>query len=239
MKSPLSWVLVLAVVAGLFATAALTMRYEFLPVSGAPGLLRHDRFTGEVVYCRPTKWPDKRVTVECPQVKEALLDFSNQAEPVKSPDPWAKFEPVKPSTFQQRPIPPNGQAWLCTTGPCRPLNQQSTTQAPFEIKSTTGQDYLVKLARSSVEYILIFVRGGSLLTIDVPLGTYTVTYATGSTWHGYRDDKKFFGPETIYSKASEAFEFSVDGNRVSGVSVTLYRVARGNLRIRSISAAEF
>jgi hypothetical protein len=138
--------------------------------------------------------------------------------------------------------PPSGEAWSCVAGQgsCQPLSQQSTEPlAPFEIKSTAGEDYLLKLTKSSTEWIYIFVRGGSDPTVDVPLGTYTVTYAAGAHWYGYRADNRFFGPETAYIRADRTFSFNMDGNRLEGVSVTLYAVLYGNLRTHTIPPDEF
>src|SRR5687767_10920689 len=58
--------------------AAYTMRYEFLTVEKGPGLWRRDRFTGEIVYCRPTKGYNNTVTARCPSANELKPpDFSS------------------------------------------------------------------------------------------------------------------------------------------------------------------
>jgi hypothetical protein len=82
----------------------------------------------------------------------------------------------------------------------------------------------------------IFVRGGDTVQVEVPLGTYVVKYASGTTWYGY--DYRF-GPETDYSKAESKFDFRNDGYQISGYTITLYRVAGGNLHTRGLSPAEF
>jgi len=48
--------------------------------------------------------------------------------------------------------------------------------APFEIKAAAGSNYLVKLADDATRaaVLTIFVRGGSTIQVDVPLGTYEV-----------------------------------------------------------------
>jgi len=49
----------------------------------------------------------------------------------------------------EMPPPQSGEAWSCTIGPCRPLEQQSSEPlAEFVIKSNAGVNYLLKLTRS-------------------------------------------------------------------------------------------
>lgn len=110
--------------------------------------------------------------------------------------------------------------------------------APFEIQTSAGANYLVKLedAYRGTDVMDIFVRGGDTVQVEVPLGTYVVKYASGTTWYGY--DYRF-GPETDYSKAESTFDFRNDGYQISGYTITLYRVAGGNLHTRGLSPAEF
>jgi ribosomal protein L37AE/L43A len=136
-----------------------------------------------------------------------------------------------PPPFQQPalPTPPNGEAFTYT-------DQERI--APFEIKSARGSDYLVKLADSvsGQSVVKVFVRGGSAVNINVPLGTYVVKYASGDTWHGY---DYLFGPKTDYSKASEYLTFQHTANRVQGHTITLYKVPYGNLHTERIKPDEF
>jgi hypothetical protein len=111
--------------------------------------------------------------------------------------------------------------------------------APFTIISPSGaESYYVKLtdASTGVPVMTLFVRGGQSFTADVPLGSYRVKYAKGTTWYG---DVHLFGPETRYSEADKTFSFSVQGNQVNGYTVTLIRQSGGNLHTKSISANNF
>lgn len=110
--------------------------------------------------------------------------------------------------------------------------------APFEIKSSVGSNYLVKLVDSGSQrpILTVFVRGGTTVNVDVPLGNYIVKYAAGDRWYGY---EHLFGPETGYNKASTVFSFSVIGNRISGYTITLYKVRDGNLHTNAIRKEEF
>lgn len=98
--------------------------------------------------------------------------------------------------------------------------------------------YLVKLAdyKSGDTVMNVFVRSGSTIEADVPLGTYEVRYACGKKWYGY---EYLFGPDTLYSKADKLFDFKMEGNQVRGYTITLFKVADGNLRTSSIGAADF
>ncbi|MDD2601044.1 MAG: hypothetical protein PHO37_17775 [Kiritimatiellae bacterium] len=110
--------------------------------------------------------------------------------------------------------------------------------APFEIKAAQGSHYLLKPVESytGTPVIDVFVRSGSIVKIDVPLGTYEVRYACGDIWYGY---EFLFGPETTYSKADKTSKFEVVGNQVSGFSLTLYWVAHGNLSTSSLRPEQF
>ena len=114
----------------------------------------------------------------------------------------------------------------------------SEDDAPLEIRTSAGSNYLVKLEDTGTqENILdVFIRGGSTVRIQVPLGTYLLKYATGKTWYGY---KYYFGPDTGYSKADSIFNFYKEGNQVRGYTVTLYRVTNGNLRTSNLSPDKF
>lgn len=110
--------------------------------------------------------------------------------------------------------------------------------APLQIRSSSGDNYLVKLADATTgqPVLLIYVRGGQTEEIDVPIGTYRVKYASGDRWYGYTH---LFGPDTQYSKADQPFTFTFDGNQYSGYTVTLYKVQNGNLRTSKISSNDF
>ena len=86
----------------------------------------------------------------------------------------------------------------------------------------------------------VYVLGGTSVEVEVPLGTYTMQYATGAIWYGY---KYLFGPETAYAQADETFVFereqTAEGWSISGFTVTLYSVVGGNLSTTRMRASEF
>jgi hypothetical protein len=133
-----------------------------------------------------------------------------------------------PSRLEE-PLPPTGdiRTWVLTK-----------RVAPFEIKTASGGHYLVKLvdAYTHSNVMAVFVRGGESVTVDVPLGTFEVRYASGQAWYGY---EFLFGPETSYSKADNVFTFSDEGDRITGFTLTLYSVPYGNLDTSSVEPSEF
>jgi hypothetical protein len=110
--------------------------------------------------------------------------------------------------------------------------------APLSIVTSPGRDYYVKLvyAGTNDAAIGIYVQGGVTSEITVPLGSYEMRYASGTTWYGYTD---LFGPETAYSKAVGTFDFRDEGNQYTGYTVELILQEGGNLGTEGIGAAEF
>lgn len=96
------------------------------------------------------------------------------------------------------PLPPSGE---------KSVRANLTVKAPFEIKTSRGVNYFVKLTDSTtkIDVVTVFVRGGDTIELDVPLGTFKVKYASGNTWYG---DTHLFGPDTQYAQTEEDFTFS-------------------------------
>jgi hypothetical protein len=170
----------------------------------------------------------------------AAVNIDQAPRPIYTPPPATTYPSPSTTTYvpqltlpafnePELPLPPNGKIQTYTSG---------AGLAPFEIKSSVGSSYLVKLTDVSTgqPVLTVFVRGGSSVELKVPLGTYVVKYAAGDKWYGYTH---FFGPSTGYSKAAETFTFAYEGNRVMGYTITLYKVHNGNLRTESISPNEF
>jgi hypothetical protein len=142
--------------------------------------------------------------------------------PVVRPTPLPFNQPILPA-------PPNGEVVKYT---------QSKGLAPFQIKSTPGSNYLIKIIdfNTNQPIMTVFVHGGKPFTAKVPLGKFTVKYAAGDVWYGY---KYLFGPETAYNQAASSFTFSRQSDGYSGYSITLYKVRNGNLKTQTISANDF
>jgi len=149
--------------------------------------------------------------------------LTSSKKPYVSPPPRPVF------TEPEQPLPVQGKiTWYSAGDPV----------APLEIRSSRGSNYVVKLADyySGRAVLSVFVHGGSAVNFDVPLGTYSIKYASGEKWYG---SEHLFGLETSYSKADTSFDFRVIGNQVSGYTLTLYKVVDGNLHTSPISPDEF
>lgn len=87
-------------------------------------------------------------------------------------------------------------------------------------------------------YDLRFYAGSnSTVHFEVPLGKYEVFFATGEYWYG---EEYLFGPDTVYQKCDEIFEFSIDfENGFTGWTIDLYSTYNGNLDTDIVSADEF
>ena len=144
------------------------------------------------------------------------------------PTPIVRATPL-PFNQPIQPIPPNGEVVKYTRAP---------SLAPFQIKSSPGSNYLIKISDfdTTQPVMTIFVRGGEHFTVKVPLGQFTIKYASGDTWYGYN---YFFGPETVYNKANSSFTFTRESDGYSGYTITLYKVRNGNLKTQAISAHDF
>jgi len=133
-------------------------------------------------------------------------------------------------SYLEAPIPSNGAIQVFST---------KSRVAPLKIKTTLGANYLIKLVSlySQEPVMTVFIRGGNTITTKVPLGSYTIKYASGnSKWYGY---KRLFGKQTQYSKADTTFTFENTGYQITGYTISLYRVSNGNLSTSSINPSDF
>ena len=110
--------------------------------------------------------------------------------------------------------------------------------APLEIKIASEDYYYVKIENyyNSNTVAVIFIRPYQSIDVNIPLGSYTIKYATGKKWYG---EKFLFGPYTKYYKASERFDFEFNGNQYLGYTLELYLQTNGNLQTETISPSEF
>lgn len=146
---------------------------------------------------------------------------------------WLGNQPPKP----YRPPKPDCQAISVWPGVQKNFTGRSLV-APLKITTASGSDYFVKLVDSRTQQLAltIFVRGGRSLEVSVPLGSYRMKYASGSTWCGVGD---LFGKRTRYAEADATFDFEDKGNEISGYTVRLIAQSNGNLRTKGISASSF
>lgn len=219
-------------------------------------LLKHDDFHGVPRSCVPTQGLLSRriqMSIYVVSVSVCLIGFvaavvTNEKH---SNSRWVKHSTPPPTPCIASPIPnnvpnPTRESVAAPSYPKQPLPHSGSVRrwifqepiAPFEIKAAQESHSVVKLvdAYTNKPVMMVFVRGGTTVEVKVPLGKYEVRYASGDTWYGY---EYLFGPDTLYSKAANTFTFDVVGNKISGFTITLYKVVDGNLHTSRINASDF
>lgn len=102
-----------------------------------------------------------------------------------------------------------------------------------------GEYYLAKAKRENGGYgsLKFYVSAGSVVEVDVPLGWFSIYYATGDTWYG---EEYLFGDGTKYYKLDDSFRFWLDSEGTyHGWTVQLEEVSGGNLDFEEISEDDF
>lgn len=137
--------------------------------------------------------------------------------------------PSKPSTIPSLPLPPSGTLYHYAS---------DDYIAPLNVSTTAGSNYFIKVEDYDTGRTIasMFIRSGQSAQMKVPIGSFTIKYATGNNWHGR---KHLFGPETSTFKCEKKFDFYLDNEIVHGYSVELIKQPGGNLHTREISVNEF
>lgn len=135
-----------------------------------------------------------------------------------------------------QPLPPTGILKYTVSQAYRSADRGF--MAPFKVSAPVGASYAIKMvdALSGEQLLTFFVRAGESHEFQVPLGSYKVKMASGSTWYG---PEVRFGPDTQYSEVSGLTSFTIDGDQLMGHEIQLSRVRNGNLRPVTISADAF
>ncbi len=110
--------------------------------------------------------------------------------------------------------------------------------APLQILTRTARKYyFVKLVDWTTKETIMtgFIHGGTPLNIEVPLGSYGLRYGVLEDWYG----PSRFGPEAVFSRADERFDFIREGDQVQGYSVELILQTAGNLETEQIPPEAF
>lgn len=134
-----------------------------------------------------------------------------------------------PPAFTQTPVP-------ISTGVVRQVYGDSI--APLSITADKGSDYYVKIidVQSKTTIMEIYIEEGRTFRSKLPLGSYELRYASGTTWYG---PTHLFGPSTSTYKADRIFSFQRSANSVSGYAIELIRQQGGNLRTSPIPTSQF
>ncbi|MBO6047101.1 MAG: hypothetical protein J6P61_05025 [Erysipelotrichaceae bacterium] len=110
--------------------------------------------------------------------------------------------------------------------------------APLKVEAGSSQNVYIyfKNKKTPSNSFAFYLKKGKSKTMNVPLGTYTVYYATGQTWYG---KKHLFGKATVRSKLNTKLKFYISGNRYMGHSLKLYAVTNGNVSSSSVGEKDF
>jgi hypothetical protein len=170
----------------------------------------------------------------------AVMALNSRKEGAKTPKSPNVVTPSKSATAVIQESRPSFNAPQIAAPRHGTIARYSNSEgvAPLEINTSYGEYYFIKLenAATGATEVELFINGGRRIEIEMPLGTYIMKYAAGTTWYGR---EHLFGPETSYSEAGSTFKFTQDYSGYSGYTVTLYKVANGNMTTKSINASDF
>ena len=156
-----------------------------------------------------------------PQLIESLATSTDQAISSQAPTDTA---------WKALPLPANGAHW--------PYRSDDAI-APLAIETIGETDHFyVKVVHwyTKAPVATVFIRAGRSAEISLPLGSFEIRYATGSTWYG---TEYLFGEDTAYSIADSRFDFKREGDRITGYTIQLYLQRDGNLGTKPIKATDF
>ena len=110
--------------------------------------------------------------------------------------------------------------------------------APLTITVAPGSHYLVKIedAGSGVPILTVFIHSGQTIQTKVPIGSYRMKYAMGTTWYG---EQHLFGPSTNYHKADRILGFAQTSTGYSGHTIQVIRQVSGNLPTTQIGSRDW
>lgn len=111
--------------------------------------------------------------------------------------------------------------------------------APVTLQAdSSGLHHFIKIlsAADQTTATTAFLRSGEALQIHLPLGRYTIRYATGRTWYG---PDYLFGTETLYSSQEKTYVLHRTGNRVNGYRIHLTIRPNGDTASRILSGFLF
>jgi hypothetical protein len=89
------------------------------------------------------------------------------------------------------------------------------------------------VGRSDVSF---YAAANSRVSLNVPTGVYSLTYASGKDWHGLSEK---FGPDTKYYAANRSLTFYRDNNRLYGNIVQLFPQSGGSSLYRQLDPSDF
>lgn len=159
--------------------------------------------------------------------------------PSSTPAPTARISstPSNPVVF-----PTNGHYEIKpqnTTGYLLYGEDYAQSTAPFRVSvPSTHKYYCVQLYDhlNGKRVVTLYVHGGKVVEIEVPLGTYKLYYSGGDVWYG---PFKRFLESGVYRKSEDLLEFYEDGNYACGVELELQVSVGGNMDSQDVPYSSF
>lgn len=128
-------------------------------------------------------------------------------------------------------LPASGTVWRSDDQP--PL-------APLEVRTRGTEQHLVKLQRDGTTAAMILVRANATEETRMPLGTYSLKYASGKGDYWCGETARFpFGRQTSFHSARETFSFVQKAGGYSGYVLELFLQSNGNLATSRVSPADW
>jgi hypothetical protein len=122
--------------------------------------------------------------------------------------------------YAPQPIPGNGDVTRFLPG---------KALAPLTVTAPEGGDYyyiVLRTANENAKALALFIHPGQSVETKVPLGDYTMLYASGEKWYGA---DVMFGPDATYRRMDSVFNFYDDGYFYVGTTIELRVQFGGNL----------
>jgi tetratricopeptide (TPR) repeat protein len=105
--------------------------------------------------------------------------------------------------------------------------------APLRFNTAKGVATYIKILDSKNKVVATaFVNSGKTLDMIMPKGSFTIKYATGTTWFGSKD---LFGKTGSYQQFDQVFKFTTQDN---GFEIT-FKAANGNLGSQTVNQTDF
>lgn len=153
--------------------------------------------------------------------------------------------PVITSLDEAPPIPQISQAAPLPNVPL-PQTGVMARNRPYRDKgpllrlktgSATGNVYAKIIdAETGDEVVRLFVRKEDMATVALPVGSYRVRYAAGSTWYG---PEHLFGQDTNIAEADKTFVLTSTETKYDVRTIELILQSHGNLSTKPIAISQF
>lgn len=130
------------------------------------------------------------------------------------------------------PFPETGQVhWYTHAG------EGSGASLTIAAPSLSGRNHVVQLGDWSTGKVIamIPIRAGETAQLEVPLGQYSITIASGDRWLG---PEKLFGSSGELRKVVSAMHFYKTGLQTMGHRIDLAKRVNGNLETRPVGPFE-